>query len=478
MQAVAMSTCRIVGLLALAVLCMGMAAALPKAKVEWSVNLSKVAAGTIFYGNAPVYSDIDKDGVIEIVTSFYEGHRVFVFDGRNGNIEWIFPTLDKSPMPTRGGYSASIADVTRDGKLDIIVSVRASPGHIYCLGNDGKLIWDFQADGHTMFITVPRDIDDDGTLELITGAYRGGQVWVVTNEGKLRWVRNLYGAPIRMANALDVDRDGRNEILVVARDSTTPEGAVVKGAVYCLGVDGSEIWRYDGEPSDPVGCDFAYVYPSCADVNGDGEFEVLVGTREINSLVVLDWLGRQIWRYTDLDEWPTVPMVADIDGDKSLEIVAACASGMAYAFDGAGHVKWSYNFSYVHGGPGYGGALADVTGDGKIDSIIVTMSNGTLIVLDDKGKLAAEPLNLGRQIFGAAVGDLDNDGKSEIALSAGSAMYSLTFDGQWDPKKAPWPMMGRNEAHEAIVPLHEGMALAFALAGLACVTRALRGRRR
>ncbi len=482
-----------VSLFALLIVCIGTAVALPTATVEWHINLT-IQTGEEFYGTAPVYYDIDGDGAIEVVTSFYSGMRVFAFDGRTGGIDWIFPPLDQDTMPARGGYSACIADVTMDGKPNVIVSVRAAPGHIYCLDGNGNLIWEFDTTdqtvgtgGHTHYITVPRDIDGDEIPEMITGGYRGGHIWVVKNDGTLKWYKNMYNQPIRLANALDIDKDGANDVLICARDTTTAEGAVIRGAVYCLGGDGNERWRYDGEGGEDL-IDFAYTYVSVADVNDDTEYEIIFGTRDADSLVVLDWLGQQLWRFTETgeppvqdpptDEWPMIPMIADVDQDGKMEIVAATDTMKVFCFDGFGNVEWYYSYDWVGGGPGYGGALADVTGDGDINTLIVTDSNGTLVVLDSKGEPAAEPFHLGGNIYGVAVGDLDADGRAEIILADQGGVYSITYGGAWNPSLAPWPMMGRDQAHYATVSLNEGILHAIAAMGLAGIGLVkLRGRK-
>ena len=135
----------------------------------------------------------------------------------------------------------------------------------------------------------------------------------------------------------DVDKDGNKEILYTAND----------GKVHCWSLDKTQhgSWPFDLNSGSVK--TFAS-RPLCADVNGDGNLEVIFGTytqqgqnTNLGSLYVLDYTGKVLAKQTLPASWAkaakpaqangcqATPCVGDFDGDGKMEIaVTTLYTGM------------------------------------------------------------------------------------------------------------------------------------------------------
>ncbi len=120
-----------------------------------------------------------------------------------------------------------------------------------------------------------------------------------------------------------------------------------------------------------------------ADVNRDGEYEVVVWTDPPESSVVcISSQGKELWRWTNPGGGPIrmVQAMGDVDGDGSMDMAVMTDAG-GYCIDIGGMVprtKWTIDFDDLsRGGLLPDGAtgnvyssyqlIADVDGDGKLE---------------------------------------------------------------------------------------------------------------
>ena len=142
------------------------------------------------------------------------------------------------------------------------------------------------------------DLNGDGKIEVVIGTQNG--VGCIDNNGSLVWfcpINSLGSFP----TISDLDKIGGKEVIVSSGD----------GMVRCLnGATGELIWST--QTSGGGWTD----YPSVADLDGDGQLEVI----SISDYVtVLNNSGSKIWekRVNAL----TLPAIADVNVDGKLEIV-------------------------------------------------------------------------------------------------------------------------------------------------------------
>lgn len=175
-----------------------------------------------------------------------------------------------------------------------------------------------------------------------------------------------------------------------------------------------------------------YSSPAVADLDGNGDFEV-VGSAY--SIVALEGAtGELVWRANsghDVSEtgasnvgrtWPGI-VIADVDGDDELEIVTAHENGYVsvYTHDGYFESGWPKN---PVGNELRGLAVFDIDTDGTME-IIVNVAQGADLntwVYEHTGTIRAGWPQLANEsgyawgVFNdnASVGDLDGDGQAEI----------------------------------------------------------------
>src|SRR5439155_648636 len=130
--------------------------------------------------------------------------------------------------------------------------------------------------------------------------------------------------------------------------------------------------------------DSIFSSPALADVNGDGQTDVIIGgdaspggpvDHRGGILRALNGNGQEIWRFFTDEIISSSPAVGDIDGNGSPEIVfgtgnfwarngGAADSTKVFALNSNGSVKWARDTGeQTLGSP----ALADVNGDGRLD---------------------------------------------------------------------------------------------------------------
>lgn len=271
---------------------------------------------------------------------------------------------------------------------------------------------------------------------------------------------------------VDLNSDGSLEIVAAGADLSggTPGPG---GMVYAYRYDGSLFWQ------TPVRAPVNST-PSAADLNGDGYLDVVVsmgvggGFESLplagpwhGGVIALNGLnGRELWTFNTQDwlnhapdGWRdgvfSTPAIGDINADGKPEIAFGAWDQCIYLLDANGRPLWGnlpgilgetycgghgfYNEDTIWSSP----ALADITGDGRLEIIVgadISPGNiwgdpggGYLYVLDADGNtLAREWMN--QVIFSSpAVGDMDNDGQAEITVGTGTfwankGYYVSTYD--------------------------------------------------
>jgi hypothetical protein len=265
------------------------------------------------------------------------------------------------------------------------------------------------------------DLDGNGTLEIILGSRdrvndqpgNGGMVYAYRHNGSLLWQRHVRAPVNSTPTVSDLTGDGHPDV-IVSMGGITKETQRWHGGVIALnGLTGQELWTFDTQDwlnhVHDGWLDGVISTPAVADINGDGYPEIAFGAWD-QCLYLLDRHGQPLW--------------GNLPG----------LLGEVYC---GGH--GFYNEDVFWSSP----ALADVTGDGRLEIITgadISPGNwwhdpagGYLYIINADGTTLAREW-MDQVIYSSpAVGDLDSDGQVEFVVGTGTfwsgkGYYVSAFD--------------------------------------------------
>ena len=432
----------------------------------------------------PAVADLDGDGNVEIVLGAGTMNPTVCTQGgiivlnHNGQVKPGWPFLaaddDVPPAGCRDTIfsSPALGDLDNDGDLEIVVA--GFDKRVYALHHNGALVANYPPDSHlsTRFPTWPNlqgkladntwaspalaDMDADGYLDIILG----------TGEGNFD---DRYGG----------DSGGWS------CPYELPPGwasGYCGGSLYVLDRFGNNLPGFPRYVLEAINSS-----PAIADVNGDGQPEIFVGTSDFyyNNSPDHPTYGFRLFAFdsqgNDLPGWnggkqvggtiTVSPSLGNISGDPNPEIVAIASDKKVYA--------WHSNGSPVSGFPmtpkdlwgtssanyntPMGIVLADYDGDDKME--IIFNQSGVVNVVDGNGQqltATGYPGNVkplyyaeGQLLNTPAVGDIDGDGKLEL-IATNSKAYAWQFPNS--SNNVDWAMFKRDAAGASSVPMPPRLA--------------------
>jgi len=280
--------------------------------------------------------DVAGDALPEIAIAAAAEDRVVAYDLRTRE-----RVLEIDQVSGEDILNFALGDVDDDGEPEAVLSAR---GRILVFEiPSGEVKWDhFDAQG-SLIGPECADIDGDGAAEIFVAAPRfsfvagtGGRILMFDGANRsLRTVSQQVGtgsSEILTMALRDVDLDGIAEIIVASQWAgglevykVTPSG------------DGFELVFQVAE-GIPNG---AFSSVDAADVDEDGEVEILAGTDERStsgnaSIHAYDFpSGEEEWRFdSSLPVEISDIAVGDLDGDGHLEVAGIAYGSWAYVVDG------------------------------------------------------------------------------------------------------------------------------------------------
>jgi hypothetical protein len=410
-------------------------------------------------GLSPVIADLDGDGGAKQIVILTQGNPssddsalvILEWDGE----ERAFVEL---PYWCDARSLGSVADLDRDGTLEIVAQCNGSAGQrLMVFDHNGGIETDIEIElylaDELYGCIVIADLDGDSELELVYTGWdtSGTRIAVMDASGVYR-----AGFPVMLEATQtsegnvpavgDLDGDGPLDVAVTSyrRDPDGAGGYTWTAHIAAYSGDGVELWCHE------------YPWRCCADpvigdVDDDGLNEVVVTSDR--GLHIIDDDGSMLYLPLGVDKVHSNVALADFDGDDDLEIVFGYAT-ILHAVHHDGSEVFTFEPDWL---PHHPPVIGDADGDGALD--VLFNSDDEVYGLDAAGNLLPGfPLPLLQIIAynAPAIDDIDGDGLVELVScsnwgAVGEVDYGIVH--LWDlnaasePLTMPWPTFQHDPAH-------------------------------
>ncbi|OJW81671.1 MAG: hypothetical protein BGO69_14255 [Bacteroidetes bacterium 46-16] len=245
-------------------------------------------------------------------------------------------------------------------------------------------------------------------LLLLLGSY----IYAGAQLPQVKWYYDIHDVSFGQTAAKDVDGDGRLELVFSTywNDST----------VYCLNAeDGSLKWQHK-LPGPLGGCNDAG--PLIFDPFGNGNYKVVIPGSCMDTTFCLDADSGYVQWKTVTGGGDSPPSCADIDHDGNIEVLHGTFDGHVACLDGkTGALKWKVLVD-ANAAIESEAAIMDAEHNGTLDFVVATwdFTNDSNRISCFRGSdhslvwSSYLPKNL--MYHGTAFGDIDHDGRYELTI--------------------------------------------------------------
>lgn len=298
-----------------------------------------------------------------------------------------------------------LGDVDGDQILDVIAG--ASSYVVAIDGRTGSMIWNNTDPVGPIFSLSVGNLDGDTNKDVIAGGWDRNITAIRGVTGTLLW---KFGGKseitpqewIRSTETADFTGDNIDDIIAGSDD----------WHIYCIdGVDGTLLWR---RPEEEVIINLTYAL-AIGDLDNDSRTDIVIGDGS-NVFSYRGEDGKLMWSNNAPRAGVWSLIVADINKDHIMEVLAACADGKLYVFDGStGRDIWQYTV----GGVIQSIALGDFDGDGVENDILTGSYNQTVTTINGMdGSELWTTTKVRGWIRNVNTGDFNGDGISDAIIGA------------------------------------------------------------
>jgi hypothetical protein len=373
-------------------------------------------------------ADLDNDQDLDLVYASASGY-VYWYENEG---DYDFGDKAEIYATEYGSGGISVSDVDNNGYMDVIW-VSSQLDETVCMKNDGDGSFSIQHLGHrqgTERLELS-DLDGDGDDDLIMFQYGLPVAEWVENHGdgefgipERIYPPNLGWAGGDRAAMGDLDGDGDIDIVLQKND---PQNSFDKIIVWLQNNGNAEFTLTD---LDPIGDDTVFSGFFIADLNGDGDNDVVTysggaalayennGNGEFNSSyynIPSESSYSDMW-VNDLDSDGLPDLIVNAHGwQKNL------GNGQFTAWQSLGDDFDNYSIQDI--------AIGDLDNDSDKDIVIITESSGyNFWILENNGEefFTETAITTGGPPNGdIEIHDMDCDGDNDIVLTKGDLVYAV-----------------------------------------------------
>jgi gliding motility-associated-like protein len=326
--------------------------------------------------------DFNNDAKVDIATASDNFNSLAIFS--NVSTVGSISLTKLSVLINAKSLHTTCGDLNGDGRPDIVVSEGAEGDRVYVFRNTGAMSFNVQSiklTGRKVKRLVMADLDLNGKPELVVTDKAGNVISILPNQSTTTNI--IFGAPVTFT---------------------------VPGAIS---TDALEI----------------------KDINGNGLPEIITSqflTASSNIFVCDNKSTQGVFNFSDITTLNVANTVinvrvGDLDGDHKPDIAATRLLGSDIAIflnqSNANQISFSTPISVATSSHPWGLDLGDLDGDGKTDIAVASISNKSIIVLNNEStpghlSFAAIAINTNFINRHVKIGDIDGDGKPDIAFTS------------------------------------------------------------
>ncbi|MDH5389217.1 MAG: FG-GAP-like repeat-containing protein [Gammaproteobacteria bacterium] len=417
--------------------------------------------------------DIDNDGDIDVVAGNSGQTNKYYLNNGSGFTGGAGTAISSNAFYTK---AIAAADVNNDGFIDVVAgngvafgggqanyvylnNTTATPFSAATVGNA------ISTEADTTFTVKLNDVDGDGDLDLITANYEQRDK-IYLNNGTSTPFASATGINISNDSLLDndlalgdIDGDGDIDIVV---------GTFGSNRLYQNGGTSKPFSRGIAEDvSTDSNSTWALAY---GDVNNDGHLDVISGNAsDPNYLYINNGTDSPFTGVpgmviaADLSS-PRAMQLDDMNGDGKLDLlVGNSVASRIYIHDGSA-TPYAIGVSLGVGALEF--ATGDINGDGHPDLVAGTSSGQDQLFINNGtatpfSAVVGAPFGVAGSTAGLALGDLNNDGKLDLAQGTYGVDYIYLNNGSGTPfsTSAAFEPASKNTSDVQIVDFNNDGAL-------------------